>query len=169
MKSNKMKNQNFLVRRIQENDNKAIQNIIETVMTEFGAVGQGFSIMDPEVKSMFESYSCNGSAFFIIDIDNKTVGGAGIAQLKEEGDKVCELKKMYVLPEARGRGVGRVLMEECLKAAKDLGYKFCYLETLSNMKSASILYEKYGFEKLSNPMGNTGHFGCNKWYLKQIQ
>jgi putative acetyltransferase len=159
----------FVVRRIKEKDNKAIQKIIETVMTEFSAVGEGFSIMDPEVKSMFEFYSDDKSVFFIIETNGEIVGGAGVAQLRGDEENVCELKKMYILPKARGKGAGKKLMEECLKAAMNLGYKFCYLETLSNMESANILYEKHGFKRLQKPMGDTGHFGCNKWFLKEIQ
>jgi putative acetyltransferase len=163
-----MNDKKFIIRRIEERDDKAVQKIIETVMTEFGAVGQGFSIMDTEVKSMFESYTNDSSAFFVVEIDDKIAGGAGIAQLEGNDENICELKKMYIMPNARGKGAGKKLIEECLKAAKDLGYKFCYLETLSNMKSANILYEKYGFKRLPNPLGNTGHFGCNKLFLKEI-
>lgn len=167
-KQNKMSNVDFKIRKIEKKDNPAIQKLIETVMTEFGAVGEGFSIMDPEVKSMFESYSNEKAAFFIAEINNEIVGGAGIAQLKGTDDKICELKKMYILPEARGKKIGKALMEKCLEAAKKIGFQFCYLETLSNMESANILYEKYGFERLTKPMGNTGHFGCNKWFMKKI-
>jgi len=160
--------ENVVLRKIEQKDNNAVKEIIEKVMTEFGAVGNGFSIMDPEVKSMFENYSNTDSAYYVVEENGKVIGGAGIAPLKGGEKEICELKKMYVLPEARGKGIGKALMEVCLEAAKSLGYKFCYLETLSHMESANILYQKYGFKLLPKSMGNTGHFGCNKWLMKEL-
>ncbi len=163
-----MNTENIVLRKMEQNDNNAVKEIIEKVMTEFGAVGEGFSIMDPEVKSMFENYSDKDSAYYVVEESGKIVGGAGIAPLKGGEKGVCELKKMYVLPEARGKGMGKLLMEICMEAAKNIGYKFCYLETLSHMESANILYQKYGFKLLPKSMGNTGHFGCNKWFVKEL-
>ena len=45
-----------------------------------------------------------------------------------------------------------------------MGYRTCYLETLAQMERARDLYERFGFLPLEAPMGDTGHFGCNRWY-----
>ena len=75
---------------------------------------------------------------------------------------------MYLLPEARGFGLGRLLMQECLNFALDKGYKRCYLETISGMKEAGQLYQKYGFQALDAPLGETGHHSCESYYVLDL-
>ena len=71
-------------------------------------------------------------------------------------------------PEARGYGLGQQLVKKCLEKAKQLGYQICYLETVTRMKQANKLYEKLGFQLLSQPMGSTGHSACDRQFAKQI-
>jgi len=157
-----------LIRRIEPADDPAIARIIRDVMTEFGAVGEGYSIMDPEVDAMAESYAGSRAAFFVALVDGVVVGGGGIGPLQEGPSDVCELKKMYLVETARGHGLGRRLMEHCLDAARLAGYARCYLETLEHMTDARRLYELNGFEPLDAPLGNTGHCGCNGWYIRPL-
>lgn len=153
------------IRRIKEEDNKAIAEIIRQVMTEFGANGEGFSIHDAEVDNMYENYNSPGAAYYIVEDDGKVVGGAGIASLQGGPEEVCELKKMYFLPEIRGRGMGKELMKECLDAACSLGYRQVYIETISRMETANKLYTSFGFRKINRSLGSTGHHGCESFYL----
>jgi len=81
---------------------------------------------------------------------------------------VCELRKMYFLPELRGRGAGGALIARCLDAARALGFRQCYLETLTGMDAAQRLYEKHGFQRIAGPMGATGHFSCDRFYLREL-
>ncbi len=142
--------------------------IIREVMTEFGAVGEGYSIEDPEVDDMFGSYSIDRAAFFVAERDGETLGGAGVAHLAGADDDVCELRKMYVVPQGRRLGVGRTLLDTCLTAARQFGYATCYLETLEHMRSARRLYAAYDFQPLAAPLGQTGHFGCDNWYALEL-
>jgi putative acetyltransferase len=155
-------------REIQTEDNIQIANIIRQVMTEFGAVGPGFSIEDPEVDFMHQSYQGPRHAYFVCLKGGKVVGGSGIGPLLGGDHDVCELKKMYTLAKIRGLGVGKKLMELCLQTARQQGYKKCYIETLSGMNQAMKLYENNGFQKIKSPMGNTGHGGCDHYYLLQF-
>jgi putative acetyltransferase len=75
---------------------------------------------------------------------------------------------MYLLPEARGKGTGKLLIEKCLEFAKEAGYQKVYLETLPELKKAIHVYEKFNFRYLPGPMGNTGHFGCDVWMIKEL-
>jgi putative acetyltransferase len=75
---------------------------------------------------------------------------------------------MYFAPEIRSMGLGQALMEKCLVEANNLGYKKCYLETLKTMKGAEKLYTKNGFKKIPAPLGATGHFSCDSFYLKEL-
>lgn len=157
----------YIVRPIEKHDNEQIAQIIRTVMTEYGATGTGYSIMDNEVDRMFEAYN-ERAKYFVVEKDDKILGGSGVSQLIGGDENICELKKMYFLNELRGLGFGEKLLELCLETAKELGYKKCYLETLSHMHAAQKLYEKFGFKKLDKPMGNTGHFKCNCWYVREV-
>jgi putative acetyltransferase len=156
-------------RPIQPQDDAAVAAIIRQVMPEFGADGPGFAIHDPEVDHMSAAYSAPGAAYFVvIGEDGQVVGGAGVAALEGGEPDVCELKKMYFLPSARGKGMGEALLRQCLEAARNLGYRACYLETLSGMNQAIHLYTKLGFQPLCSPLGRTGHGGCDHWFAREL-
>ena len=153
------------IRPIQPGDDAAMAAIIRAVMPEFGATGDGFAINDPEVDWMHRAYSEPRCAYFVIERDAIVIGGGGVAPLIGADADVCELRKMYFLPRARGIGAGQAMMARCLDTARALGFKRCYLETLHGMDAAMKLYERTGFKPLPAPMGDTGHGGCNRFYL----
>jgi putative acetyltransferase len=155
---------NATVRLVTNSDNAAVASIIRTVMPEFGAGGRGFAIHDTEVEDIHAAYSGPRAAYFVCELDGRVVGGGGVAPLQGGDENTCELKKMYFLPEGRGKGLGRKMVERCLSAAKDIGFEYCYLETFNTMKDAQVLYEKMGFDKIPGPLGNTGHFACDIFY-----
>jgi len=157
------------LREIEPRDAASVASIIRSVMPEFGAKGPGFAINDPEVDHMYEAYSRSGACYFVLENDEgRVVGGGGVTRLEGGDERTCELRKMYFLPEARGGGHGKRVLELCLERARALGYRRMYLETLSGMDAAMHLYEKFGFEKLCGPMGNTGHFSCDRYYARDL-
>ena len=158
----------YTIRPINRSDNAAIATVIRTVMPEFGADGPGFAIHDVEVDDMTGAYSSPGCVYFVVECSGRICGGGGIAPLQGDESGTCELRKMYFLPELRGRGAGAELIELCLENARRLGYKRCYLETLTGMHTAQKLYEKHGFERIAAALGNTGHFGCNRFYVRAL-
>ena len=156
------------IRRIAGSDNPVVAALIRTVMPEFGAGGPGFAIHDPEVDDMFRAYSGARCAYYICEIAGKIVGGGGVGPLAGGVEDTCELKKMYFLPEGRGRGLGQSVLNSCLKSAREMGYKYCYLETFNTMSGAMKLYEKNGFKRIDGPLGNTGHFACDIFYRLKL-
>lgn len=157
------------IRPIAHADDAAMAAIIRTVMPEFGACGSGFAINDPEVDWMSRAYATPRSAYFVVqDADGRVLGGGGVAPLEGGDEATCELRKMYFLPEARGRGLGAAMMQQCLEAARGFGFRRCYLETLTGMDAAMRLYERSGFTRIDGPMGATGHGGCNTFYLLEL-
>lgn len=158
----------FTLRPIRRRDDAAIDRILRAVMTEFGATASGYAIHDAEVGAMSRSYARPGAAYFVVTDGANLVGGGGFAPLEGGERGVCELRKMYFVPEIRGLGLGRELLELCLREARSAGYQTCYLETLERMTDARRLYEKSGFEPIAKPMGNTGHFGCDAWYARKL-
>ena len=158
----------FTIRPIQARDDAAIAAIIRTVMPEFGATGCGFAINDPEVDWMHRAYSRPRCAYFVVEREGRVVGGGGVAPLDGGDEDVCELRKMYFLPEARGIGAGAAMMDRCLAAAREIGFRRCYLETLTGMDAAMRLYERSGFRRTDARMGATGHGGCNPFDLREL-
>jgi putative acetyltransferase len=151
------------IRPIRSTDNPVVAGIIRQVMTEFGAVGCGFSINDAEVDTMFEAYPAPTSAFFVVEREGVVLGCGGIAPLQGGDAGTCELRKMYFLPELRGTGMGSRLLGIILDAARKSGYSLCYLETLEAMDRARKLYTGHGFTPVCHPLGNTGHTSCNRF------
>jgi putative acetyltransferase len=161
-------NSEFLLRPIVPDDNRAVAQVIRTVMTEFGAVGPGYSIQDPEVDNMFDAYSLPRAVFFVLEKSGKVLGCGGVAPLTGADAGICELRKMYFHPEARGHGFGQKIMELLQEEARGRGFSYMYLETISAMTQANGLYRKMGFIPLPGPMGNTGHTGCGLFYGKEL-
>lgn len=145
-----------------------ICTIIKSVGAEFGAIGDGFGPSDDEVLAMSQHYVAeNRSGYWVATLGGKIVGGGGIAPFNSS-DSICELKKLFLLPESRGHGLGKALATQCLAFAKQQGFTHCYLDTLSNMSTAVRLYESLGFEHLPSAMPGTEHNGCDVWMLKTL-
>ncbi|UXI67094.1 GNAT family N-acetyltransferase [Tahibacter amnicola] len=158
----------FHIRPIELRDNPAMARIIRQVMPEFGADGPGFAINDAEVDTMAQAYAIPGAAYFVVERDGEVLGGGGVAALIGGDADVCELRKMYFLPALRGLGAGKALINQCLDAARTLGYRRCYLETLTGMDAAQSLYRAMGFAQICAPMGGTGHFSCDRFFLRDL-
>lgn len=156
------------IRPIQASDNVRIQEIILQVGKEFGAIGEGFGPSDAEVAQMSQHYLAEQrNRYFVAELDEEIVGGGGIAAFNHSAD-TCELRKLFILPQGRGQGVGRQLSQACLAFAKEQGYSRCYLDTLSNMDAAIALYHSLGFERLTQPLDGTIHNGCDVAMLKTL-
>ena len=158
----------MLIRPINESDNKHISVILREVLIEMDIPRIGSAYEDPEINNMYESYQSNRSIYFVVEENNKILGGAGINQLKNGDINICELQKMYFHKSIRGRGIGDKIIELCLNFAMESNYKKCYIETMPNMVDAQKLYIKKGFEYIDNPLGNTGHTACPIWMLKNL-
>lgn len=156
------------LRPLQPDDDAALAGVIREVMPEFGADRPGTALSDPEVGAMSAAYPGGRAQYFVVDEEGAVLGGAGFAPLAGSEPDVCELRKMYLLPQARGRGLGRALLERCLESAAAAGYRRCYLETLEGMRRARGLYESAGFTALSSPLGCTGHYACDTWYAREL-
>jgi len=163
-----MTHNNFKIREIQPEDNPKIAQAIRAILIEFGVPKVGTAYADKILDTLFEAYQFENAIYYVIEKNGKIYGGAGIKQLDNFEGNVCELQKMYFLPKARGCGLGSKMMEICLQKAKEYRFEQCYLETLPYMEDARKLYRKVGFKDLDAPMGDTGHYSCNLWMLKDL-
>ncbi len=160
--------ESFIIREIQKKDNPAIASIVRDVLMEMGAPKVGTAYADPYLDSLFEVYAIPKAVYFVIEKNEKIIGGAGIMQLENSEENICELQKMYLLPEGRGLGLGKELIDKCIDKASEFGFESCYIETMTYMEDAQKLYKKVGFYYLDKPLGNTGHSSCPVWMLKKL-
>ena len=158
----------FTIRPVHDRDDEALARILRTVMHEVGVDCEGSSFQDAEIGAISSAYSGKRAAYFVVERAGVVLGGGGIGLLQGGDPEMCELRKMYLLAEARGLGLGRCLLDACLEAARRAGYTCCYLETTHEQARARELYEKSGFARLDAPLGNTGHSACNAYYARDL-
>ena len=158
----------YTIRKVSAADNKAIAVIIRSVLAEFKANKPGTVYYDPTTDDLFTLFQIPRSAYFVATINDKIVGGSGVYPTPNLPDGCCELVKIYLSPAARGKGIGKALMQRCFNTAKELGYINMYLETMPELSTAVGMYEQMGFTYLKGPLGNSGHFGCDIWMIKEL-
>jgi putative acetyltransferase len=157
----------YHIRRIKKQDDKAVEAIIRSCLIEFGANHAGTAWADPDLGRFSEIYNSEGNCYWVAVISSgKVVAGTGIGRLAG-AEGLCELQKMYCLPEYRRTGIAHGLMQTALAYASRY-YRQCYLETLENMLAAQKFYEKYGFRRLEQPPVRTAHFACDIRYIKDL-
>lgn len=159
---------NIRIRTIESRDNSKLAEIIRSTLTEFKANHPGTVYYDATTDALYELFQKKNSIYYIAENENSILGGGGIFPSDGLPADTCELVKMYLLPEARGTGLGSRLIEKCLLFAKENGFKKVYLETMPELKNALKVYERFGFRYLDKQLGNTGHFGCGLWMIKEI-
>jgi putative acetyltransferase len=157
------------IRSIEPGDDATLANIIRTVLEEFGANKPGTVYFDRETDHLYDLFSQTSRSVYQVAVqEGKIVGGAGVFPTPGLPEGTCELVKMYLLPEARGKGVGKALIQQAFSLAKDLGYHSMYLETMPELRTAIGIYEKMGFSYLTGPKGCSGHNGCDIWMERNL-
>ncbi|MBC7525138.1 MAG: GNAT family N-acetyltransferase [Flavobacterium sp.] len=158
----------MIIRPIEKKDNNQIASVIREVFISDNYPKTGTAFADSQLDFMFETYNNPKSIYFVVEDNGKIFGGAGISQLENSDENICELQKMYFLNDARGKGIGQEMILKCLEKATDFGYEKCYLETLPEMHNAQKLYLKVGFEYIKSPLGGTGHTSCPVFMIKNL-
>ena len=150
-------------------DNPAIARVIRAVSAEYGLTAdKGYTVADPNLDTLYEVYNQPGHAYWVVEHEGDVVGGGGIAPLQCSEPDICELQKMYFLPQARGQGLAKKLALQAMAFAREQGFRRCYLETTASLTQAIALYERLGFEHIDEPLGCTGHVDCEVRMLKSL-
>lgn len=160
--------QNIIIRNIEPTDNTALAQVIRGALEEFGANKPGTVYFDPTTDHLYELFQTNGAVYYVALIDGILVGGCGIFPTENLPEATCELVKLYLHKNARGTGLGKKLMLQSMQWAKENGYKTVYLETMPELSTAVSMYEQLGFVKINQPLGNSGHGGCDIWMTKSL-
>ncbi|AGA77548.1 GNAT family N-acetyltransferase [Echinicola vietnamensis] len=160
---------NITYRHIQKEDNQAVKELIQAVFVEFEAPQEGTVFADPEMDDLHKLFLQEKKAvFWVAAAKDQILGCCGIYPTAGLPDGCTELVKFYLSPKARGKGIGKTLMEKCTESALALGYDALYIESIPAFSNAVRVYEKQGFQKLDRPLGNSGHFSCSIWMLKKL-
>lgn len=158
----------FNIRPIAAGDNAAIAQVIRETLEEFGANHPGTVYDDPTTDALYELFCTPQSAYWVVERGNQLYGGGGIFPTAGLPVGTCELVKLYLRPTARGKGIGRKLIEKCHLQALAYGFQQVYLETMPELTMAVPLYEKLGYAYLPGPMGQSGHYGCAIHMLRSL-
>ncbi len=98
---------------------------------------------DADIKDIEHSYFARGGAFYVLEEeDGSIIGAYGLYPVDRQ---TCELRKMYLHSSYRGKGLGKLLLEDALSKARQIGFKRMTLETASVLREAISLYKSYGF------------------------
>jgi putative acetyltransferase len=158
----------LIIRTIEKDDNIMLARIIRDTLKEFNANKPGTVYFDERTDHLYEEFRMPGSIYYVVEEKGNILGGAGIYPTENLPAGTCELVKFYLLREARGRGIGKALLQKSIAAAEDMGYKKIYLETMPELTIAIPMYEKFGFTYLPSAQGNSGHTGCDVWMIKEL-
>jgi len=160
---------NIVFRTIEERDNKAVAELIRNVFREFKIDRPGTVYFDPTTDDLHSLFREPKSEYWIAENNGVIIGGCGVYPTPGLPDGCAELVKLYLSGSLRGKGIGWKLMEKTFNSAKEFGYKQLYIESLPELSRAISLYERTGFKNIPGPLGNSGHFGCNIWMVKELQ
>ena len=156
------------IRNIKKEDNYILAKIIRDTLTEFKANKRGTAFYEDGTDHLYEEFQINRATYFVVVLNNEIAGGAGIYPTKGLPPDTCELVKLYLVPNTRGKGIGKMLIQLCIDEAGKQGYKKIYLETMPELNSAIPMYEKFGFNYLNHSIGLSGHSACNIWMMREI-
>ncbi|MFC6099859.1 GNAT family N-acetyltransferase [Olivibacter domesticus] len=158
----------IIIRVIKDTDNVALAKILRNSLDEFNVPQEGTVYTDPTTDNLYALFKPSNSIYYVAEEDGVILGGCGVYPTEGLPKKCAELVKFYLSNQSRGKGIGKMMLEKCFTAAAALGYTHLYLESFPQFEKAVSMYEKAGFEMLSGPLGNSGHFACTIWMLKKL-
>lgn len=158
----------FTIRDIEAKDNEPLAQVIRHSLELLDRAWDGTVYTDPTTDQLYEYYQGDRRHYYVVEVEGKIVGGSGIGPIENQDENYCELQKMYLSPEVRGKGIAQALMKRCLDYAKQEGYELAYLETFDIMTPAQKLYKSFGFDYIDHSIGDTGHFSCNVKMTKKL-
>lgn len=159
---------NYQIRPMKEDDGIPLGKIILQVLGEFNARELTSAYEDEEVRFMHKVYSQEGYIFYTVVKDGQVRGGVGISPLQDAGKDCCEVRKMYLLPEDRGFGLGRKVLERCLEKARSIGYKTAYAKTATRMPQAITLFQKLDFNVTTSPLKEENKNHSFIWFSRNL-
>lgn len=157
-----------VIRKVEKPDNEALAELIRATFTEFDAPKEGTVYSDPTTSDLYSLFRHENSVLWVGEMDGVVSGCCGIYPTEGLPEECAELVKFYLSPSARGKGLGKSLMNQSIASAKEMGYENIYLESLPEFAKAVKMYENSGFRLLDKPLGNSGHDSCTVWMIRSL-
>jgi len=134
------------LRPVNNKDSEKVTELVFCVLKEYNLKPDPV-VTDADIKDIEHSYLERGGAFYVLEEeDGSVIGAYGLYPVDRQ---TCELRKMYLYSSYRGKGFGKLLLEDALSKARQIGFKKMTLETASVLKEAISLYKSYGFVEYS--------------------
>jgi putative acetyltransferase len=150
------------LRRASNKDREEVTRLVYGVLKEYDLEPDP-GATDADLKDIEQSYFARGGTFLVLEErDGSTIGAYGLYPLENQ---TCELRKMYLSSSHRGKGLGKLLLDDALSRARQLGFRKMVLETASVLKEAIALYKSYGFAEYE-----ADHLSsrCDQAYLLEL-
>lgn len=157
-----------VIRKLEMKDNSEIASLIRNVFREFNIDRPGTVYFDPTTDDLYTLFKTQGSVYWIACENERILGGCGVFPTPGLPEGCAELVKFYLEAGSRGKGLGWKLMLRSFESAREMGYKQIYLESLPELGRAISLYERAGFRSIPGQLGNSGHFGCTIWMIRDL-
>src|SRR5712672_2361264 len=135
----------FLIRPATNHDIPSIKNVVFSSLKEF-ALNPDITGKDSDLNNIEDSYLSN-NGFFGVAVNTEKNNIVGTFGLFAANKDICELRKMYLLKEARARGLGKFILQTAIHIAKERQFKKIILETISPLTVAISLYKQFGFKE----------------------
>jgi putative acetyltransferase len=152
----------FLIRDWQPGDRNTAAETISIILAEYGIIFEPTGA-DIDVLEIETYYQETGGEFWVIEQEGKVVGTSGYYPVKR-GEKSVEIRKMYLLPTVRGKGLGKYLLKQLETAIANRGFQEIWIETASVLKEAVKLYESSGYQ----PTTGIETKRCDLIYMKKV-
>ncbi len=154
--------QNYLIRDWQPSDREMVANLIKTVLSEYGLPWQPMEA-DRDVLEVERFYLATGGEFWVVEDSGQIMGSAAYLPISR-GLNAVEIRKMYLLPQIRGRGLGKFLLKLLEQKIANFGYQQIWIETASVLIEAVNLYEHSGYQSASGVETKR----CDQVYIKSL-
>lgn len=157
-----MRYREFQIRDWAEGDRQTAASIIRQVLGEYG-LGWEPEGADRDVLAVESHYLAAGGEFWVVECQGKVVG-TGAYYPVHRGEKAVEIRKMYLLPETRGKGLGKFLLARLEARISDRGFQQIWVETASILAEAVQLYESQGYRSATGVETQR----CDRVYYKDL-
>lgn len=159
---------NIIIRPVEERDSKPITAIIKSICKEFKVDWPDTVYTDPTTNNLCSLFKTPGSKYWVALEGGKLVGGCGIYPTDGLPVNYAELVNFCILPDYRGKGIGKKLMAKSFISAIKSGYEYLYLKSIPEFDTALRIYEKVGFKQIDTPLDNSVDLICKIWMIKNL-
>ena len=141
-----MNHPDFFIRTATNQDIPAVKTVVFGILKEY-ELDPDEKGKDNDLGDIERSYFLNNGYFGVV-VGNDTNNIIGTFGLYPLSNQICELRKMYLLKSERGKGLGKFILTTALQIARERGFTKMVLESISPLKEAISLYQKYGFTEI---------------------